>query len=226
MGRLKTKTLNTRYENLISSLINDGYLKTPVIIEAFKNIDRVDFAPEECKNEAYINAPLSIGFGQTISQPLTVAFMLELLQPKEGDKILDVGAGSGWVSCLLGYIVGNVLRQPASGESKVIGIERIPELKEMAARNISKYNYIEKGIVEIILGDGTKGCKKEAPYDKIIAGAAAEADIPEEWKKQLKIGGRIVAPIGHNIAVIDKISKNEYSKREYFGFSFVPLISN
>ena len=215
---------NKSFENLINSLIQDGYLKTPAIIEAFKKVDRIDFTLEEYKDEAYVNAPLPIGFGQTISQPLTVAFMLEILQPKEGEKILDIGAGSGWVSALLAYIVGNPLRQSANGGGKIIGIERIPELKEMAEKNISKYNYIEKGIVEIILSDGSKGYKKEAPYDKIIAGAAATGDIPEEWKRQLKIGGRIVAPIGHNIAVIDKLSKNEYSKREYFGFSFVPLI--
>lgn len=202
-------------ENLINSLVKDGYLKMPAIIDAFKKIDRADFVLEKYKNEAYVNAPLPIGFGQTISQPLTVAFMFELLEPKQGEKILDVGAGSGWVSCLLAYIVG---------DGKIIGIERIPELKEMAEKNIFKYNYIEKGIVEIILGDGSKGYKKEAPYDRIIAGAASMFDIPEEWKKQLKIGGRIVAPIGHNIAVIDKINKNEYSKREYFGFSFVSLI--
>lgn len=209
---------NLKYENLINSLIKDGYLKTSAIIEAFKKTDRADFVLKEYKNEAYINAPLPIGFNQTISQPLTVAFMLELLQPKEEDKILDVGAGSGWVSCLLAYITGE--------KGKVIGIERIVELKEMAERNIFKYNYIKKGIVEIVFGDGVKGYKKDAPYDKIIAGAASSGDIPEEWKKQLKIGGRIIAPIGHNIAVIDKISKNEYSKREYFGFNFVPLISN
>ena len=216
---------NQLRENLINSLIEDGYLKTPAIIEAFKKIDRVDFTLDEYKNQAYVNAPLPIGFGQTISQPLTVAFMLELLQPKEGEKILDVGDGSGWVSALLAYIVGNPLRQPANGGGKVIGIERILELKEMAEKNIDRYDYIKKGIVEIISGDGTKGCKKEAPYDKIIAGAAAEFDISEEWKKQLKIGGRIVAPIGHNITALDKIGKNEYSKKEYFGFSFVPLIS-
>ncbi|MEK7635482.1 MAG: protein-L-isoaspartate O-methyltransferase [Patescibacteria group bacterium] len=221
---------NLEWENLINSLIEDGYLKTPAIIEAFKNIDRIDFMLEEYKNEAYINAPLPIGFSQTISQPLTVAFMLELLQPKEGEKILDIGAGSGWVSSLLAYIVGNppvgdeVRQGRLSGGGKIISIERISELKEMAEKNISKYNYIEKGIIEIVLGDGSKGYKKEAPYDKIIAGAAAETDIPEEWKKQLKIGGRIVAPIGHSIAAIDKINKNEYSKREYFGFTFVPLI--
>src|SRR3990170_6021596 len=130
--------------DLIQELIETGYLKTPRIIDAFQNIDRVDFVPEPFKGEAYENYPLSIGFGQTISQPLTVAFMLELLQPKEGEKILDVGAGSGWLSALLAYIVGNPLRQPANGGGKIIGIERIPELKEMAEKNISKYNYIEK----------------------------------------------------------------------------------
>lgn len=203
---------------MINSLIKDGYLKTPEIIEAFKSIDRADFVLEEYKNEAYVNAPLPIGFGQTISQPLTVAFMLELLEPKAGEKILDVGAGSGWVSALLAQIAGD--------KGEIIGIERIPELKEMAEKNIAKYNFIEKGIVKIILGDGAKGYKKEAFYDKIIAGAAAYDDIPLEWKKQLKIGGRITAPVKNSIVVIDKIGKNEYSKKEYFGFSFVPLITN
>ena len=138
---------------MINSLIKDGYLKTLEIIEAFKLIDRTDFVLEEYKNEAYVNAPLPIGFGQTISQPLTVAFMLELLEPKAGEKILDVGAGSGWVSALLAKIVGD--------KGKIIGIERISELKEMAEKNIAKYNFIEKGIVKIILGDGAKGYKKK-----------------------------------------------------------------
>ncbi len=206
------------YENLIDSLIRDGYLKTPEIIEAFKAIDRIDFVPEEYQAEAYINAPLPINFGQTISQPLTVAFMLELLEPKAGEKILDVGAGSGWTAGLLAQLVGE--------EGKVIAIERIPELKEMAEKNVSKYNFIEKGIVQVILADGSKGYKKEAPYDRIIAGAAAKGDIPVYWKRQLKIGGRIVAPVENSVFVIDKIGKNKYIQKEYFGFSFVPLITN
>jgi protein-L-isoaspartate(D-aspartate) O-methyltransferase len=209
--------MNPEYENLIDSLIKDGYLKTPEIIETFKAIDRIDFVLDGHKNEAYINAPLPIGFGQTISQPLTVAFMMELLEPKSGEKILDVGAGSGWTSALLAKIVGE--------KGRVIGIERISELKEMAERNISKYNFVEKGIVEIILADGSKGYKKEAPYDKIVAGAAATDDVPIAWKRQLRIGGRIVAPVEHNIIVIDKMSKSKYSQKEYFGFSFVPLVS-
>ena len=123
---------NMEYENLIDSLIKDGYLKTPEIIEAFKAIDRANFVSNELKGDAYLNVPLSIGFGQTISQPLTVAFMLELLQPKKGEKILDVGAGSGWTIALLAFIVGD----PPAGGGKIIGVERIPELKEMAEKNI------------------------------------------------------------------------------------------
>jgi protein-L-isoaspartate(D-aspartate) O-methyltransferase len=210
--------MSTEYENLINSLVTDGYLKTPAIIEAFKNIDRLDFVLDEYKNEAYVNAPLPIGFNQTISQPLTVAFMLELLEPKPNEKILDVGSGSGWTTALLAYLVGE--------NGRVIGLERIPELVALSEKNISKYNFIKKGIVEIINSDGTKGYRKEAPYDRIIAGAAATGDVPIYWRRQLKIGGRIVAPVGNSVIVIDKISKNRYNQKEYFGFSFVPLITN
>ncbi len=207
--------MNPQYENLINSLIKDGYLKTPEIIEAFKRIDRLDFVTEEHKKEAYINSALPIGFGQTISQPLTVAFMLELLEPKQGEKILDIGAGSGWVLAILAYVAGN---------GKVVGIERIPELANMAKENISKYSFAEKRTAEVILGDGSKGYEQEAPYDKIIAGASAQTGIPEVWKEQLKIGGRIVAPVENSVIAIDKIGKNKYEQKEYFGFSFVPLV--
>ncbi len=229
--------MNPEYENLINSLVKDGYLKTPKIIEAFKQIDRVDFVLEEYKADAYINAPLPIGFGQTISQPLTVAFMIELLQPKTSEKILEIGSGSGWQTAMLAYCISNAQTntdenlgknagesQPAQGQGKVVAVERILELKEMAQKNVAKHGFIEKGSVEIVLGDGSKGYKNEAPYDKIIAAAAAEGDVPALWKKQLKIGGRIVAPVGESIIVIDKISKMKYIKKEYFGFSFVPLI--
>lgn len=217
--------MNQEYNDLIDSIVKDGYLKTPEIIEAFKAIDRKDFVTEERQKDAYANAPLPIGFGQTISQPLTVAFMMELLEPKAGEKILDVGAGSGWAAAILAYIVGKQ-RLSADGNEPVLllAVERVPELKEMAEKNVAKYNFIEKGIARIVLADGSKGYKKEAPYDKIIAAAAAYQDIPKDWRSQLKIGGRIVAPVGNSIVLINKLSRNKFDKKEFFGFSFVPLV--
>jgi protein-L-isoaspartate(D-aspartate) O-methyltransferase len=210
-------------DQLIQTLVRGKYLRTPLIIEAFKQVDRRDFVLLEYEKEAYENHPLPIGFGQTISQPLTVAFMLELLEPRPGEKILEVGAGSGWQTALLAYCIS---KNSASSKprGKLFAIERIPELKEMAEENISKYNFIKKGIINVILGDGSKGHPAGAPYDKIITAAAAE-HVMVAWKEQLCVGGRIVAPVGNSIEVHDKLSPTDYNVQEYRGFSFVPLIS-
>lgn len=202
-------------KHLIEKLIRENYLQTPQIIEAFYKIDRADFVLPDLKSEAYINAPLPIGLGQTISQPLTVAFMLELLQPQKGDKILDVGSGSGWQSSMLAYIVGE--------KGKVVAIERIPELSEFGRNNSQKYR-LEN--LRFIVGDGSKGYNKEAPYDKIIVAAAAFEKIPEELKKQLKTNGRLVIPVENSIWLVVKREGEKYEEREFPGFVFVPLISD
>jgi len=217
-------------ETLIQQLISEGYLKTPEIIKAFREIDRKDFVPSYLKDEAYINAPLSIGFGQTISQPLTVAFMLELLQPKKGDKILDIGSGSGWTTALLAYIVGQKDRFDAQSQrpgnrGRVFAIEIIPELKEFGENNVRKYNFIEKGIVKFFCGNGYEGLPEYAPFDKILCSASA-LRVPKSWKVQLKTKGRIVAPIGESIWLIVKNTNNKYYEKEYPGFAFVPLINH
>jgi len=201
--------------SLVDHLISSGYLKTPEIIGAFKKIDRVDFVPDNLKSEAYEDAPLPIGHGQTISQPATVAFMLELLEPKAGEKILDVGSGSGWTSALLSEIVGD--------KGRVVSLELIPELKEFGEKNAAKYGFVEKGTAQFICCDGSKGYEEESPFDKILASAAARR-VPEAWKKQLKVGGRIVAPINSSIFLFVKKSENEMEEKEYPGFIFVPLI--
>lgn len=202
-------------KQLIKELISFGYLKTPEIIDAFQKIDRKDFVPDEHKDQAYINAPLPIGFGQTISQPLTVAFMLEFLQPKSGDKILEIGSGSGWVTALLSYIVGE--------NGKVFAMELIPELEAFGRKNVSKYNFVQKKIAFFCCLTATKGLPEEAPFDRIISAASAQ-DVPIAWKEQLKIGGRMVVPIKDAIVLLIKKSENEFEKKSYPGFIFVPFV--
>lgn len=207
---------------LIDNLINSGYLSTPEIISAFRKIKRRDFVSPEDAGQAENDLPLGIGYGQTISQPATVAFMLEKLQPEPGEKILDVGSGSGWTTAWLAQIVG--------ADGHIYGVDRICELINFAAANINKYNFIKKGSVQIFCTDGYKGLPEFSPFDKILVSAAAE-EIPSELLKQLKIGGRLVMPIGQKFAMqsivaVEKTGENIFKKKVYPGFIFVPLVKN
>ncbi len=203
-------------EELIKELIEEGVLKSPKLIEAFLKIDRKDFVLEDFKEYAYLNQPLSIGFGQTISQPLVVAFMLELLEVQEGEKILDIGSGSGWTTALLSYLTGE--------KGKVFAIERIPELKEFGEENVKKYNFVEKGIAKFYLGDGSLGLIEEAPFDKILCSASVDSkEILNNWVKQLKEKGRIVTSFFDEILVVNK-NKGKIIEKSFPGFSFVPLV--
>lgn len=202
--------------SLIDDLVEGGWLKDDRIISAFRKIKRADFMVPGMEEMAELNEALPIGYGQTISQPLVVAFMLELLEPTEGEKILDIGSGSGWTTALLAQLVGE--------SGRVIGIEIIPQLKIFGERNLAKYDFIQKGIAQIICADGTKGYEKEAPYDKILCSASAQ-ELPKTWKEQLKIGGRIVTPIKNSIWLFVKNSENNFQQKEYPGFVFVPLVN-
>ncbi len=207
-------------ELLIKHLMETGVLKTQAIIDAFKSVDRIKFAPEEMKAFVYVDEALSIFGGQTISQPYTVAFMLELLEPKPGEKILDVGAGSGWQTSLLAHIVSH-----DNDKGRIIAIEIIPELCKFAEKNIAKFGFLEKDVVKFICGDASSGYSEEAPYDKVIAAAALKNEIPQAWKDQLKIGGRMVAPIKDSIWLFIKKDKDNFEAIEYSGFNFVPFVS-
>lgn len=203
-------------DQLINNLINESYLKSPEIIKAFQKVDRADFVPAELQESAYQNYPLPIGLGQTISQPATVALMLELLQAKLGDKILDVGCGSGWQTALLAELVGK--------KGQVIGLEIKSDLIKRAKNNLAKYHYNNITLVE---GNGWQGLPESAPFDKIIVAAAA-LKIPDNLIKQLANGGRLVMPVGQDlqdIVVINKLSDKDLTEKHYPGFIFVPLIS-
>ncbi|HLN18868.1 MAG TPA: protein-L-isoaspartate O-methyltransferase [Patescibacteria group bacterium] len=205
---------------LVFQLIKNGYLRSDLIIDAFWEISREEFLPEELAREAEANIALPIGHGQTISQPLTVALMLELLDPRRGHNILDIGSGSGWTTALLSYIVGK--------NGRVTAIEREGELKKIGERNVAKYGYLKDkkhGIAEFHVADGTKGFSKNAPYDRILVSASAES-VPKALKEQLKVGGKMIIPLRHSIWYLEKKSENDFSKEEYPGFDFVPLIEN
>lgn len=199
-------------QQLIRNLKDAGFLKTPEIAAAFQKIDRADFVPTDMKDFAYENMALPIGWGQTISQPQVVAFMLELLEPKKGEKILDVGSGSGWQTALLASIVED--------KGKIVAIERIPEVFEFGKKNLGKYAF--KNVV-LLQGDGTEMIRPAGYFDKIIIAASGES-LPETIKQELRPGGRIVAPIHESIFVFTKTDSGHLTEKEFPGFLFVPLV--
>lgn len=213
-------------EKLIQELMNFNALRTPNIIAAFRAIDRADFVPAEYKTESYENYPLPIGFEQTISQPYTVAFMLELLQPDAGEKVMDVGSGSGWQAAILSHIVSRShtkKNQPVPA-GKVFAIEVIPELKQFGEQNVSTYDFTKTGIATFLSKNAKGGLPDEAPFDRIIAAAALGDGIPESWKEQLKIGGRIVAPVRDTIVLLIKTGEADFEEQVFPGFAFVPFV--
>ncbi|MEA2028787.1 MAG: protein-L-isoaspartate O-methyltransferase [Campylobacterota bacterium] len=198
-------------DDLIQSIIKAKYLSTPQIIDAFKQIDRKYFVLDRYAHGIYFDKPLPIGYEQTISQPTTVAFMLELLAPQKGNKVLDIGSGSGWTTALLAYIVGE--------GGSVVGLERIEELVKFGSNNLK---FLEISNAKIQKADDRLGVSDQT-FDRILVSASA-SKIPKELFSQLKIGGRLVIPVAHSIYLFTKREDGSIDKSEFYGFSFVPLI--
>ncbi|OHA01556.1 MAG: hypothetical protein A3H71_02445 [Candidatus Sungbacteria bacterium RIFCSPLOWO2_02_FULL_48_13b] len=207
-------------DELIKRLTAEGYLKTPEIIGAFRAIDRARFAGEENMNLAYEDTALPIGYGATISQPAVVAFMFEKLQPRAGNKILDIGSGSGWTSAMLAEVIRN---QKTANSGHVIAIEIVPELVERARATVAKHYPKLAERITFVAGNALGGYPSGAPFDRIIAAASLADEIPDAWKKQLAVGGRIAAPVGNTIRLVVKTGKNNYKEEVSPGFIFVPF---
>ena len=204
---------DTENEQMIRNLIEEGVLKDSLIIQAFRKVRRREFALPEQRAYAYLNTVLPSKGGATMSQPYAVAAMLEELAPRQGERILEIGTGSGYNACLICKCVGS--------KGRVVSIEIDHEAAEFARKNVGK----ERPNITLLEGDGSEGYQKMAPYDGIIY-TCAIPKIPEEAVSQLKIGGRLVAPVGDYLQVlssITKVSESETSKRELGHYLFVPL---
>lgn len=200
--------------DLISHLKSEGVLKTPRIIRAFKAVPRINFLPVHLRQFHEADSALPIGFAATISQPYTVAFMLERLQPNPGEKILDIGSGSGWTTALLASIVGK--------RGRVIGLEIVPELGAFGEENVKRAGFKN---VTILTKSGAAGLKAEAPFNGILVSAATRR-LPKPLIDQLDLGGRLVIPIederGARLELHTK-HKTVVEVRSFEGFVFVPL---
>ncbi len=184
------------------------------LLEAMRSVPREAFVPEHLIEFAYEDSPLPIGSDQTISQPYIVAMMIDAAEVKPGDRVLEIGAGSGYAAAILGLIAGEVL-----------AIERHHELAVLAGRRMERLGYEN---VDILEGDGSEGLPEEAPFDAILA-AASGSHVPEVLLRQLAIGGRLVMPVGEphmvqKLIKVTRVGEEEYGQEDLGGVRFVPLI--
>jgi protein-L-isoaspartate(D-aspartate) O-methyltransferase len=203
-----------RRERMVVEQILARGVRDKRVLDAMSKVSREAFVPENVRNLAYEDRPLPIAAGQTISQPYIVAYMIEALVLKGGEKVLEIGAGSGYAAAVLAEIAGEVYT-----------IERIDQLAEKAASNLIDEGYEN---VHILHADGTIGWRDESPFDAILVSAGAP-EIPLALKQQLAIGGRMVIPVGadsraQELIRITRVDENGYDREDLADVRFVPLI--
>ncbi|PKL67758.1 MAG: protein-L-isoaspartate O-methyltransferase [Methanobacteriales archaeon HGW-Methanobacteriales-1] len=204
-------------QKLVKNLLSSGYIKSDSVKRAMDRVPREEFLPIEQKPYAYIDRPLPIGEGQTISAPHMVAIICEILSLKGEMKVLEVGTGFGYNAAVVAEILGE--------NGQLYSIERVESLFKIAKENLKRTGYEN---VKVVLGDGSLGIPEAAPFDRIYLTAAAPK-IPKTLKKQLDVGGKILAPIGQidqyqELILMEKLSKNEFKTSNLGGVAFVPLI--
>jgi len=204
--------------SLVDDLVEAGVLQTDVIIEAFRAVPRQGFLPADVAPAAEENVPLPIGEEQTNTQPMTLALMLELLQPKPGQRVLDVGSGSAWASALLGTIVGD--------NGSVVAIEIKPALCALGKKNLEASGLTNQ--VTCREGSWEEQLKDDEKFDRILV-SAVDAAVPARLKAALADGGVLVMPVEEGTSgdhALVKLTRdgNDFTKEELPGFQFVPLL--
>jgi protein-L-isoaspartate(D-aspartate) O-methyltransferase len=200
----------TRHE-MIERQLKGRDIYDPVVINAMSKVDRTQFVPPEFKAQAYRDGPLPIGKDQTISQPYIVAYMAQALNLKPEDTVLEIGTGCGYNAAVLSRIV-----------SHVYSIEIIEWLAEMARENLEKTNFKN---ISVRHGDGFLGWPEKAPFDAIML-TAAPSEVPEPLKEQLKVGGRLLAPVGdiiQSLVLLYKTEVDNYEEKTLHPVRFVPM---
>jgi protein-L-isoaspartate(D-aspartate) O-methyltransferase len=201
-------------KHLVSAQVEARGVRDALVLAAMGKVKRELFVPKALKDDAYADRPLSIGAGQTISQPYIVAFMVEALALRGGEKVLEIGAGSGYAAAILSEIA-----------REVFTVERIGQLAETAAANLAVAGC---GNVHVRHADGTQGWQEEAPFDAILVSAGAP-DIPKSLQRQLAIGGRMVVPVGSDqraqeLVRVTRVDEYEFEREDIADVRFVPLI--
>ncbi|WP_207423492.1 protein-L-isoaspartate(D-aspartate) O-methyltransferase [Desertivirga brevis] len=201
-------------KKLVELLKEERKIEDKAVLDAVGRVPRHYFFDETFWAQAYKDIAFPIGEGQTISQPYTVAYQTQLLHVKKGDKVLEIGTGSGYQTCILLEL-----------GAQVFTIERQEKLYERAKLFLGKMGYTP----EFFLGDGSRGIAEYAPYDKILVTAGAPF-VPETLLKQLKVGGLCVIPVGdeqsQKMITVFRVSETDYERIELDTFRFVPLVGD
>jgi len=184
------------------------------VLAAMAAVPREEFVPPDMRTRAYEDGPLSIGQGQTISQPFIVAYMAQVLELKRTDRVLEIGTGSGYAAAVVSRIA-----------AEVHSIERLPRLAESARVRLEGLGYLN---IHLHVGDGSLGLPGHAPYDAIVVTAGAPW-VPEALKQQLSLGGRLVLPVGKHLDLqelvrVRRTGAHGYSTERLMGVRFVPLV--
>ncbi len=208
---------------LVERLTKRDILTKPSVIKAMLKVPRHEFLPKGAIESAYIDSPLSIGMGQTISAPHMNAMMCELLDLSEGDKVLEIGTGSGYHAALCAELVAP---KHSKNPGHVYTIERHQELANEAEESLINTGYGDA--VTVIHGDGTLGYPEKAPYDKILVTASSPNKVPPPLKEQLKDKGILCIPAGskdwgQDLYIVSKMGK-KFESKKITGVRFVPLI--
>ncbi|MGM0555990.1 MAG: protein-L-isoaspartate(D-aspartate) O-methyltransferase [Myxococcota bacterium] len=206
--------LAERRRRMVQNQIEARGITDKRVLEAMRSVPREQFVPAEMRERAYTDGPLPIGTGQTISQPYIVALMAEALELEPGDRVLEVGTGSGYAAAVLGELA-----------EQVFTVERHAELAERATAALDQLGYEN---VHVMHGDGTVGWEDEAPFDAIVS-AAAGPSVPDSLKSQLAIGGRLVMPVGdkvmhQSLVRVRREAEDEFASEDLGAVRFVPLI--